>query len=131
MQLNSESFHPAPSSQLLENHKKTLGEVCVLAAGSTVEGNVKIGSNLRLEGEINGDLACNGKLVLSKTAIVTGNIICSELLSEGKINGNVIAKSLVSLAENAILNGDVQCSQLQIDKGAIFNGKCTMLKKEA
>jgi len=115
----------------MENQKKSLGEVCVLAAGSAVEGNVKIGSNLRLEGEIKGDLACNGKLVLSKTAIVTGNIICSELLSEGKIHGNVIAKSFVSLSETAVLNGDIQCSQLQIDKGAIFNGKCIMLKKES
>ena len=114
----------------MENQKKSAIEVCVLAPGSAVEGNVKISSNLRLEGEIKGDLACNGKLVLSKTAAVTGNIICSELLSEGKIHGNVVAKSFVSLSETAVLNGDIQCSQLQIEKGAIFNGKCTMLSKE-
>jgi cytoskeletal protein CcmA (bactofilin family) len=115
----------------MENQRKSTVEVCVLAAGSAVEGNVKISSNLRLEGEIKGDLACNGKLVLSKTAAVTGNIICSELLSEGKIQGNVVAKTFISLAETAILNGDIQCSQLHIEKGAIFNGKCTMLKTEA
>lgn len=115
----------------MENQKSSLNEVCVLAAGSAVEGNVKINSNLRLEGEIKGDVSCNGKLVLSKTAVVKGNIICSELLSEGKIEGNVVAKSFVSLMETAQLNGDIQCSQLQIDKGATFNGKCTMLKKES
>jgi len=115
----------------MENQRKSPVELCVLASGSVVEGNVKISSNLRLEGEIKGDLACNGKLVLAKTASVSGNVICAELLSEGIIQGNVIAKTFVSLAETATLNGDIQCSQLHIDKGAIFNGKCTMLKKEA
>jgi cytoskeletal protein CcmA (bactofilin family) len=76
-------------------------------------------------------LACNGKLVLAKSAAVHGNIICSELLSDGKIQGNIVAKSFVSLSETAILHGDIQCSQLHIEKGAIFNGKCTMLKTEA
>lgn len=114
----------------MENQKKSSVEVCVLAAGSIVEGNVKISSNLRLEGEIKGDLACNGKLVLARSAAVHGNIICSELLSDGKIQGNVVAKSFVSLSETATLHGDIQCSQLHIEKGAIFNGKCTMLKTE-
>ena len=115
----------------METQKQSISEVCVLAGGSSVDGNIKIASNLRLEGTVNGDVSCGGRLVLSKTALINGNVICSELISEGKIFGNTNVKSSVVLHSTSVLEGDISCTQLQIDNGASFNGKCTMHKKEA
>lgn len=114
----------------MDNQKIPTTEVCVLAQGSSIEGNVQVGANLRLEGEIKGDVTCKGRLVMSKSANIVGNITCNEMISEGKIDGNILAHSSITLLESATINGDIQCTQLQIDKGAIFNGKCSMLKKE-
>ncbi len=111
--------------------QKTSTEVCVLASGSQIEGNIKIASNLRLEGQVTGDVSCANRLVLSKTAIINGNVICNELICEGKIFGNITAKSTINLQSTAQTEGNISCTQLQIDNGAIFNGKCTMHKKEA
>jgi cytoskeletal protein CcmA (bactofilin family) len=115
----------------MDNNSNYSGVVCTLAAGTVVEGSLELKSNLRLEGEVTGEVFCEGVLVMSKDAKITGNIECAELKSEGKIEGNVNAKDRIELKETSKLNGNVECSSIEIDKGAIFNGQCTMKQKEA
>lgn len=105
--------------------------VCTLAAGTIVEGSLELKSNLRLEGEVTGEVICEGVLVMSKEAKITGNIECAELKSEGKILGNVVASDRIELKEASDLQGDVKCQSIEIDKGATFNGQCTMEKRKA
>ncbi len=112
----------------MEAQKLPISEVCTLALGSVIDGNVKVAVNLRLEGEVKGNVVCGGRLVLSKTAIILGNVTCGDLICEGKINGDIIAKTGINILPTAEVNGDIQCTMLQIDNGASFNGKCTMHK---
>ncbi len=116
----------------MENQKSAgNSEVCIFSAGTSIKGTLKIESNLRLEGEVKGDVSCAGKIVMSKTGIIEGNIICNELVSEGKIIGNITSTKAVVLHSTAVLKGDLICTSLQIDNGAIFNGKCSMHKTTA
>ncbi len=101
--------------------------VCQIAAGTTIEGAVSVKeANMRLDGEILGAIFCAGKLVLSATGRVRGDVQCFELISEGSVEGNVTAKGQIVLAKTASLVGDIHCKQLQIETGALFVGKCTM-----
>jgi cytoskeletal protein CcmA (bactofilin family) len=112
----------------MEAQKLPISEVCTLAQGSVIDGNVKVAVNLRLEGEVKGNVDCGGRLVLSKTAIILGSVTCGDLITEGKIIGDIVAKTTIVMLNKAEVNGDIKCSQLQIDNGVIFNGKCTMHK---
>lgn len=105
--------------------------VCTLAAGTIVEGSLELKSNLRLEGTVTGEVRCEGVLLMSKDAKITGNIECAELKSEGKILGNVNASDRIELKGASDLQGDVKCQSIEIDKGATFNGQCTMQRREA
>jgi cytoskeletal protein CcmA (bactofilin family) len=116
----------------MENQKSAPNtDVCIFVAGSIIKGSLKIESNLRLEGEVKGDVSCSGKIVMSKSGIIEGNISCNELVSEGKITGNINSNKGVVLHSTSVLKGDLVCSSLQIDKGATFNGKCSMHKTTA
>ncbi|WCL82332.1 polymer-forming cytoskeletal protein [Saprospira sp. CCB-QB6] len=106
-------------------------EVCILAQGTIIEGSLETNSNIRLEGELHGELRCGGRLVMAPKSKVMGQINCKELISEGESKGNVKAKSLVYLQASAQLTGDIDCERLQIEQGAIFNGQCTMPKDKA
>jgi cytoskeletal protein CcmA (bactofilin family) len=113
----------------MENQKSTgNSDVCIFTAGTSIKGTLKIESNLRLEGEIKGNVSCAGKIVMSRTGIIEGDISCNELVSEGKITGNISSNKGVVLHSTAVLKGDLICSALQIDNGATFNGKCSMHK---
>lgn len=115
----------------MENEKKQLGagEVCILAHGTIVDGDIEVPANVRLEGTINGNIKCTGRLVMSKAAEIVGTVNCNELVSEGKIKGDVVTKKIATLQPTAVIVGDLQCESLQIESGAIFNGQCAMHKK--
>lgn len=101
-------------------------EVCNIAEGTVINGTFKTNAHLRLEGKILGNVQCTGRLVLSVTASIEGNIECETLLSEGKIKGDVTCKELLHLHSTANLLGNVVCRRIQVDEGATLNGQCTM-----
>jgi len=101
--------------------------VCQIAAGTIIEGAVTVKeANMRLDGEINGTVYCAGRLLLSATARIKGDVTCFELISEGHIEGNIIAKNQIVMAKTAVIVGDIVCKTLQVETGALLNGKCTM-----
>lgn len=55
-----------------------------LAAGTTVKGNIITETDFRLDGIIEGDVNCSGKIVIGPKGKVTGNIISAnaEILGE-------------------------------------------------
>ena len=46
-----------------------------LAAGTTVKGDIVTETDFRLDGKIEGDVSCNGKIVIGPKGNVTGNIV--------------------------------------------------------
>lgn len=100
-------------------------EVCNIAKGTTIEGNFNAKSNIRLEGIIHGNVECLGRIVLSEQAQIKGEVNCQTIICKGQIKGNITAKSMVHLYTTATVEGDIVYQQLQIDEGAVFNGKAT------
>ena len=46
-----------------------------LAAGTTVKGDIVTETDFRLDGKIEGDVSCSGKIVIGPKGNVTGNIV--------------------------------------------------------
>ena len=98
-------------------------DVCNIAQGTTIKGNLKVESNIRLEGFIEGSVTCSGRLVLSKTGKIKGNILCKNIISEGIIEGDIVAKEKIHLLSTATTTGNIKYNCLQIDLGATLNGQ--------
>lgn len=117
-----------PSNGTTKSINTSALEVCNIAAGTKIEGNFDAQSNIRLEGEIIGNVRCAGRIVLSPKASIKGNVSCHTMICEGNIKGNIKAQDSIHLHSTAILEGDIEYRTLQIDKGAVFNGAATCLK---
>ena len=97
-----------------------------LAAGTTIKGNIITETDFRLDGKVEGDITCKGKIVVGPTGSVTGNIISANAEILGEVNGSLkIAEKLV-LKATAIINGDLSTQSLEIEPNARFNGACMM-----
>jgi len=97
-----------------------------LVEGTNIKGDIVFESNIRLDGELIGDLTTTGKLVLGATGKITGNIICLNADIEGKINGTIKVDGLLLLKATSLINGNITTNKIGIEKGAEFNGNCTM-----
>ena len=46
----------------------------VLATGSKIKGNISADSDFRIDGEVEGDIACSGKVVIGPQGTLRGNL---------------------------------------------------------
>lgn len=99
----------------------------LIAQGNIITGNMLFRDGLRIDGEVKGNLhAAEGSgsiLVISETAVVTGEIRADHVILNGKVCGPVYASHLLELQPKARLDGDVTYKALEMHQGAIINGQ--------
>ncbi len=102
-----------------------------LTTGTIVKGNVKTETDFRLDGQIEGDVDCDGKFVIGPKGCVTGNIVSTSAEILGEVNGTVRTGEKLVLKSTGNINGDIFVKSLEIEPGARFNGVCSMSSEEA
>ena len=100
---------------------------CLIGAGTTIEGNITFAGGLRVDGRVRGDvIAVDGKpgtLVLSEHAQIEGEIRVSHVVINGTVIGAVHAAEYVELQAKANVTGDVYYKTLEIQLGAVVQGR--------
>ncbi len=99
----------------------------LIGAGTKITGDVQFTGGLRIDGEVDGNvIAAPGKtstLVLSEHARVDGEIGVTHLVVNGVVTGPVKASEYLELQSKAKLIGDVHYKTMEIQLGAIVEGK--------
>jgi cytoskeletal protein CcmA (bactofilin family) len=100
---------------------------CLIGAGTTVEGNITFAGGLRVDGRVRGDVIAGegkpGTLVLSEQAQIEGEIRVSHVVINGTVIGPVHAPEYVELQPKANVTGDVHYRTLEIQLGAVVQGR--------
>ncbi len=102
------------------------GSVTMIAAGTTLHGDIESDSDMRIDGNIIGNVVCKSKIVLGESGIVQGDMKAANADVFGTVNGNVTTQDLLCLKSKSTINGNLSTGRLQIEPNAVFNGKCTM-----
>lgn len=94
--------------------------------GTVIEGEIKSSSDIRLDGNINGNISSSAKVVIGQKGKVEGEMHCQNGDVSGFVKGRVIAKDMLFLKATAHIEGDIIATKLVVEAGAIFNGTCRM-----
>jgi cytoskeletal protein CcmA (bactofilin family) len=107
----------------------------LVGAGTRIEGDVHFSGGLRVDGEIIGKVVADpdksSTLVLSEQARVEGEINVTHLVVNGAIVGPVRVAEYLELQSKARVIGDVYYKTLEIQLGAIVEGKLIHLAEAA
>jgi len=99
----------------------------LIGAGTRIIGDIHFAGGLRVDGEIDGSIiATPGKpstLVLSEHARVNGEIKVTHLVVNGEITGPVSVGEYLELQSNSKVTGDVHYKTLEIQLGAVVEGR--------
>lgn len=99
----------------------------LIGLGTKVKGDVDFVGGLRVDGEIVGnvyaDTTKSSTLVLSESAKVDGEIKVTHLVVNGVVNGPIYATEYLELQSKAKVTGDVKYKRLEIQMGAIVEGR--------
>jgi len=97
-----------------------------IVEGTSIEGDIRSDSNIRIDGRLKGTIHTKGRLVIGSSGIIEGEIICENADIEGVFIGKINVNQLLSLKATAKLTGDIITSKLAIEPGAMFSGACSM-----
>jgi cytoskeletal protein CcmA (bactofilin family) len=98
----------------------------IVGPGCLFEGNLTLPEGLtRIDGEVIGNIKGNGGLIIGESGSVKGDLSIENVVVYGKVHGNIKARSLEIRASGRV-DGDVQVQELVVEKGAMYNGKCSM-----
>jgi cytoskeletal protein CcmA (bactofilin family) len=107
----------------------------LIGVGTSIEGNVTFTGGLRVDGEIKGNVTAlpeqPSTLVLSEKARIQGEIRVSHLVVNGTIEGPVFATEFIELQSSSRVQGDIHYSRLEMQLGAIIEGRLVHRTSEA
>ncbi len=107
----------------------------LIGAATKIEGNLSFSGGLRIDGEVNGNVIAtpgeSSTLVLSEHGRVNGEINVTHLVMNGVVMGTVRADEYLELQSKAKVTGDVHYRTLEIQLGAVVEGKLIHLADAA
>lgn len=100
-----------------------------LTAGSKIIGTIIADSDIRIDGTVEGDIQCSGKLVVGEQGSITGTVACQNAEIMGHLDGKIDVKHSLALRATSTIKGEISTQTLMVEPNAVFNGTCTMGEK--
>lgn len=94
--------------------------------GTKLKGDIVSSGFFRVDGNIEGNISNPSKVVLGKTGVIVGKMICQDADIEGRFEGNLEVAGTLSLKSSAHIQGEVIVGKLAVEPGATFNATCKM-----
>jgi cytoskeletal protein CcmA (bactofilin family) len=102
------------------------GEVTIVGAGARLEGNVVSAGNLRIDGQVKGQINADGDVVLAPQSQVEADIRSQNVSVAGRFKGNILVKGKAHLARGGRIDGNITSKTLVVEEGGIFHGQSIM-----
>jgi cytoskeletal protein CcmA (bactofilin family) len=98
----------------------------IIGKGTVLEGNIETLGNIRIEGNVIGNIKCKSKVAIGDSSKIEGNVISQNAEIAGEVKGTLEISEVLILKPTALIHGDIIANKLIIESGAAFNGECKM-----
>ncbi len=98
----------------------------MISEGTHISGTINSKSDLRIAGKVEGDCVCKGKIIVTSTAILSGNLIATDADVSGLVEGTIKVANRLTLRQSAKVGGDLFTKVFVVEEGAHLNGSCKM-----
>ena len=98
----------------------------IISDGTIIKGDITTKGDIRIDGELTGNISAKGKLVVGAKGKINGKIVCGNVEVSGYIKGKVTATELLNMKSSSKIEGDIITGKLSVEPGSIFTGTCTM-----
>ncbi len=98
----------------------------IIAQDTKIVGDVVSKGAFRIDGQIEGNVRTQGKVVVGKSGFINGTIEGTNADFEGSFSGKLKLSGTLSLKSTAYIQGEVEVGKLAVEPGATFNAVCNM-----
>jgi cytoskeletal protein CcmA (bactofilin family) len=101
----------------------------VVAAGTSLTGDVELNDDFHLDGVMTGNLISKNDLIVSTSGRFTGDVKAKRVLVSGILHGKIDADRLEIVASGQV-SGEIKVRELVIESGGQFVGASQVKKHD-
>jgi cytoskeletal protein CcmA (bactofilin family) len=103
----------------------------LIQEGVSIRGEVRAEGDVRLEGNLEGSLVTDARIIVGATGRINADLEAEEVLVMGRVQGRVVGRKRIELRKGAHVEGDLVAQALVIEEGVFFQGLAQMTGPEA
>lgn len=112
-----------------KNNEETQAET-IVGPSVKVEGELNSQGNVRIDGQVQGNIQTSQNLAIGEQAIINANIKALNAVVAGKVKGNLTVEEALEITETGQVEGDIAAKIISIAPGAVFRGQSQMNTSE-
>lgn len=113
-------------SKLNANNEGLTQSINIISEGTKIKGDIIANGDIRIDGELLGNISAKGRLVIGPKGKIEGQILCNNIEISGYVKGKVTASELINMKSTSQIIGDIVTGKLSVEPGSIFSGSCVM-----
>jgi len=113
LEWNDDPVAPFDTASLVDRH-------------SAFDGNFRSQRDLRVEGELKGNVACEGTLFVSEGATIAATVDAEHITVAGELTGEIRCRGRLQILPSGRVRASVSTGSLVIQEGAIYEGQLEM-----
>jgi cytoskeletal protein CcmA (bactofilin family) len=110
--------------------EQNVNNVSRISQGAAIRGDLSSSTDIRIDGQVDGTLFSEGKVVVGETARLSGKLFATNVDFWGKMDGDIFVKDTLSLKSSAVVNGNIHVRKIQVEMGAQINGSFKMISEQ-
>lgn len=103
----------------------------VVGHGAVITGDITVPGFLRIDGDIDGSVEAQGRVIIGKAARIRGSVHALSVSVGGIVQGDIIAPDCVILLSSAMVIGSVLTKKLRVDDDVILHGFCSAIGEQS
>jgi cytoskeletal protein CcmA (bactofilin family) len=109
------------------NYGENLNQsINIISEGTLIKGDITANGDIRIDGELKGNINAKGRLVIGPKGKVEGEINCNNIEVSGYLKGKINVSELLTMKSSSLIYGDVVAGKLSVEPGSLFTGSCSM-----
>lgn len=97
-------------------------EPTVIGAGAVIEGVVKVTGRVQLDGRVDGKLEVEGEVSIGPNGHLNGELVADQVAVGGTAEGRICVHDHLHIISSGTVRGEVRYDTLQVDRGGVLDG---------
>ena len=110
--------------------EQNVNDVSRISQGASIRGDMSSSTDIRVDGQVDGTLYSDGKVVVGESASLSGKLFGTMIDFWGKMDGDIFVKDTLSLKSSSVVNGNIHVRRIQVEMGAQINGSFKMITEQ-
>jgi cytoskeletal protein CcmA (bactofilin family) len=98
----------------------------LISNGTKIVGDISTEGDIRIDGDLKGNIRAKGRLVVGASGKIEGDITCRNIEISGEVKGKIAVAELLAMRATSKIQGEIMTAKLSVEPGSVFSGTCTM-----